>query len=428
MRLRLKKELSLWEAVIYGVGIILGAGIYALIGKGAGLAGNSIWLSFILAAIVSSFTGLSYAELSSMFPKAAAEYVYAKNAFKSGIIAFLIGWIAILSDIIAASTVALGFATYFYALFNVNMLVTAVSLLILLSVINFLGIKESAKLNIAFSIIEVFGLILIIIISISFFGSVNYFEMPYGARGILSAAALIFFAYIGFEDLANIAEETKRARKNIPKALILSIIITTTIYILVSISVVSLVNWKELSGSTAPLALAASKVFGDKAFLLMSTIALFATANTVLVLLIVGSRMIYGMSREGILPKAFSKIHKKRRTPWISVFFIMFLTILFSLFGDIKVVASITDFGIFIIFLVVNASTIFLRYKMPKKKREFKLPLNIKNFPLISFFGLISAFILLIHLELLTIVYGLIVFLVGIPIYFILKKRGKIKI
>ncbi|UCH03102.1 MAG: amino acid permease [Candidatus Bathyarchaeota archaeon] len=342
----MRRNVSLFTATLYGVGIILGAGVYALVGEATGLAGNSVWLSFVVAAIVSAFTGLSYMELISLFPQSAAEYVFAKQAFRSRLLAFNIGWIEIFADIIATAAVSLGFGGYFSALFGVPVIPVALALILVMSLANFLGIKESARINMIFSMIEIGGLLFVVFLAL-FFGkyfSVDYLEMPYGVTGTLSASALIFFAYIGFEDLANISEEVVNPKKNVPKALMYSVIITTAIYLLVGLAVVSLVSWQDLAVSQAPLALAVSRVLGDQASLMMSIIALFATSNTVLVGLIVGSRRIYGMSRDGSLPKSLSKVHQNRGTPWIAGLLTMLCTMAFVVTGPIRLVASITDF------------------------------------------------------------------------------------
>ncbi len=424
MKVNLKRDVGFFAATIYGIGVILGAGIYALVGEAVGLAGNAVWLSFVLAAVVSAFTGLSYMELISMFPQSAAEYIYVKNAFNNKLLAFNVGWIEIFADVIANSTVALGFAGYFNALFGTPVVLTAIALIFIMSLINFWGVKESARINTVFSLIEIAGLVFVVLLALFFghYSSVNYLEMPHGLTGTLGAAALIFFAYIGFEDLANISEEVKDPKRNVPKALLVSVIVTTVIYVLVGMAVVSLVDWQSLAASQAPLAFAVSSVLGNQAFRLMSVIALFATANTVLVGLIVGSREIYGMSRDGTLPKIFSRIHIRRRTPWIAVFATMIFSMAFVLFGNINIVAGITDLGTFYVFIFVNASAIALRYRMPDVKRVFRTPLNIGRFPLISFFGLLSSLILVSYLSINAILIGLGIALVGVVAYFILKQ------
>lgn len=425
MKLKLKRDVGLFAAVLYGIGIILGAGVYALVGEAAGMAGNSLWMSFLIAAVVSAFTGLSYMELVSMFPKSAAEYTYVKNAFGNRLLAFNVGWIEAFADTIAASAVSLGFAGYFNALFGVPIIPVALGLLAVLAFINFWGISESSKINVVFSIVEIIGLIFVILLALSYgnFGSVNYLEMPNGFGGTLSAAALIFFAYIGFEDLANISEEVKDARRNVPKALMISVIVTSIIYVLVGVAVVSLVDWQDLAASKAPLAFAVSSVLGEQAFTIMSIIALFATANTVLIALIVVSRHMYGMSKDRSLPKIFSTIHKKRRTPWVAILVATIFAMLFVLFGNIGIVASITDFGTFYIFIFVNAAAIALRYKMPNRKRVFRTPLNIGRFPLVPFFGLLSSLLLVSHLHLDAILIGAGFVLAGGVVYLIYKKQ-----
>jgi len=361
--------------------------------------------------------------LGTIFPKEAAEYVYSRKAFKKPLLSFLIGWLEIAVDVFAASTVALGFGGYLYSLTGINPLIAAMGLVVVLSLINFYGIKESAKFNIIFTLIEIFGLILIIILGINYFGSVNYFESPSGFPGIFSATILVFFAYIGFEEMVNVAEETKKPKRVLPIAIIVSLIVTTIIYILVSLSVVSILPWDVLGTSEAPLADVAGKALPGSSILL-STVALFATGNTVLIMLIVGSRMIYGMAHErGVLPRFFSRIHSKRRTPWIAILTIMVLALAFISFGNIRMVAEITDLGTFLVFLTVNLSLIWLRYKKPSLKRVFKVPLSIGRFPIIPFLGILSILFMLIYfgLEIYLVCFAII--LSGFLAYLLLRRK-----
>ncbi|MDI6888984.1 MAG: amino acid permease [Methanocellales archaeon] len=412
--LKLKREIGLFEATAYGVGMILGAGIYVLIGKAAGMAGNATWLSFLIAAIVASFTGLAYAELSSMLPRSAAEYHYVKESFGSERFAFITGWLIIFVEIVATATVSLGFAGYFKSILNAPIIPTALCLIATLSFVNFYGIGESSKVNIAFTMLETFGLILIISLSLNSLGSVDYFEMPVGFTGVMGAAALIFFAYLGFEDVANLAEEAKKPSKTIPKALMISVAITTILYILVAISVVSLADWSELGRSDAPLTLATAGIMNP---LIMSFIALFATANTVLILLIVTSRMMYGMGVDRSLPPILAMVHAKRRTPWVAILAVMVLSMCFVSIGDIKLVASITDVGSLVIFALVNFSLILLRYKRPEWKRPFKVPLNIDNQSIIPFCGLFSCMFMLLYFDPRAILLGIFMLIFGILFY-----------
>jgi APA family basic amino acid/polyamine antiporter len=416
---KLKRELGLLETTFYGVGVILGAGIYALIGKAAGLAGNAVWAAFAIGAFISAFTGLSYAELSSMFPKAGGEYVYTEKAFNRRL-AFLIGWLIVIGGVVAAATVSLGFGGYFSAIFHTPVIPAAIVLIILLSFLSFWGIKESAIANIIGTVVEAGGLILIILFGLKHLGSVNYFELPsIGFSGILSATALIFFAFLGFESIVRLSEETKNPTITIPKALILSIIISTIMYISVAIAAVSVVGWQALSQSSAPLALVAQTAFGPKAFFALSVIALFATFNTVLVTLIATSRMLYGMAENHGLPKILSEVHKKFRTPWLAITITGILSAIFALIGKIEVVAGLTDFALFTTFALVNLSLLWLRHKQPKTKRPFK------TWAPLSAIGAISSFAMLIYLEKWIILGGVLMIITGFLIYELINKKYK---
>lgn len=436
---KLKRRVSLFALTVYGVGNVLGAGIYALIGEVLGKTGNLSWLAFILASITGALTGLSYAELSAMFPKSAAEFVYTEEAFKIRILSFILGWIIIFSGILSASTVALAFGGYLSDLISIPSIflniIFAIILVLILSIINFIGIKTSTRTNILFTLIEASGLIIIIIIS--FFGKQepNYFILPSGSSFavIFSAVALIFFAYIGFEDIANIAEEVKEPQKNLPKAIIYSIIITTILYFFTAIAVVSILPYGDIADSDAPLNEVAAEVLGPGGGIAMSFIALFATANTVLIMLIVTSRMMYGMARDKALPKGLSRISPKYRTPIISVLLTMGFTIIPILFGDISLVAHATVFGVLINFILVNISLLALRKKKPDIERPFELKPSIKGFPVIALLGSIICIALLFTFNWYIILIQIIIILFGIVVFYAMKSKidtksiGKIK-
>jgi len=416
------------EATFYGVGLILGAGVYALIGEASGLAGNALWLSFLLGAFISCFTGLSYVELSAMFPKEAAEYIYFKKATGRESLAFLIGWVEIFSEIVAAATVALGFAGYFKSFFDLPTLLIAVLLILFLSILNFCGIEESSRFNILFTLVEVSGLFLIVVLGV-FFGNItttNYLETP-STTGVFSCAALTLFAYLGFEDVVHISEEIENPTKNVPKALFLSLMVSTVLYALVSVSVVSLVNWRDLGASEAPLTLVISKVLGKEASTALTLIALFATANTVLILLLVSSRIMYGMADDKSLPKALTKIHSKTGTPVLTIIAVMILSILFTFLGDIKIVANVTNFVTFVVFSSVNISCIMLRHIEPELERPFKTPLSIGKYSLIPFIGLLSCGFLITQLDPLSILLGILILITGGVAYRFIKPARSVK-
>ena len=423
----LRRHMGLFSTTMYGVGIILGAGIYVLVGSAAAEAGNSVWMSFLLGMAVSALSGLSYAELASMYPKAAAEYAFVKNAFRSNFLASTIGWLTVFVSIIAAATVALGFGGYLTEFVQIPIIVSAMLLIVGLSVVNFLGIRESSTLNIVFTLVEVAGLG--IVIYLGFFSDhlqhVNYLEMPFGIQGVFSGFVLIFFAFIGFEDIVNISEETKNPRRIIPKAIFFSVLITGILYILVSLASIQIMPWNDLGKSVAPLADVTGKVLGVNGTALLSAIALFATTNTVLIILLSGSRMLYGLSSHGSLHNIFSKIHFKTKTPWVAIITIMMVSILFVTIGNIMTVANITVFLLVIVYSMVNLSVIVLRLREPNVERPFKVPFSIQNYPILSIIGLGSTLFMLTQFGLYVMLLG--IFMIGMAALLFVLVGNKIK-
>ena len=425
----LKRHLGLFHTTMYGVGLILGAGIYALIGDAAGEAGNSVWISFVLAAVSAIFTGLSYAELSSMYPKAAAEYSFVKNAFGSNFVAFLVGWLTLFVAVISAAAIALGFGGYLTQLFQIPIVLAAIVIITILTFVNYFGIRESSSMNIIFTIIEAVGLGIVIWVGLSISGiEIDYFDVPHGFSGIFSAFTLVFFAYIGFENIANIAEEIKNPRKVLPRAIILAITITAIVYILVSISAVRVLDWQELGVSVAPLADVIKKSLGQEWGFGILIIALFATTNTVLIMLVSGSRILYGVALDKALPGIFSVIHQKRKTPWIAVIVIGALSASFVFIGDIGTVANISVFAIIMVFVLVNLALIWLRYKQPDAERQFRSPINVKKFPVLAALGIITPILGIIQFESFVLLMGLGVVASGALFYYIYNKIKKEKI
>lgn len=417
----LKRELSLLEITLVGIGNILGAGIYVLMGKAAGLAGNMVWFSFLFAGITAALSALSYMELSSMYPRAGAEYEFVKKAFgeRAGL---FVGVLVVYFVIITSSAVALGFGRYFYSIFGFGNLLASISLFIFLSLIMVYGIKESARLAMSITLIELSGLLIIIYIGLPYLGTVNYFESP-SLSGVFEASALIFFAFLGFEDIVRLSQETKNAEKTTPKALLIAIFFTVLLYICVAVTSVSVLDYESLGLSSVPLADVAAVAFGDNAFVLLSWIALFSTMNTVLVVMLGGSRIVYGMAHAGSIPTIFSRVHESHQTPWVAIFGVASLSILFMLLRDITIVANIANFMIFIVFFLVNISLIKLRYSEPERKRPFKVPFNIGQFPLLPSLGVISSVFLFSRLDAEVMGYG--IFLLGIGLLIVLFLTRK---
>jgi APA family basic amino acid/polyamine antiporter len=390
----LKRVLGLTEVTLSGMGVILGAGIYALLGPAAALAGSALWLSFVWAGVVALFTGLCYAELSSMMPLASAEYEYARQAFGSEV-AFVVGWLIILSGIISSATVALGFAGYFAALFEIQTIPSALLLILGLSALLLAGIKQSARVAVIFTLIEAAGLIIVIAIGVPHLGSVNYLEMPRGPDGVLAAAALIFFAYLGFEEMVKLSEETKDPEVNIPRGLVLAVLAAAVLYVLVALSAVSILGWQRLGEASAPFADIALAAVGSRGFFLMSIVALFSTTNTVLLMLLAASRIVYGMASSSALPAALAIVHPSTGSPWAATLAVVLPSMAFVLLRDIGLVANLANFTLFLTFLAINAALIVLRYRRPEARRPFRVPLAWGKMPLIPILGMaFNAFML----------------------------------
>ncbi|MDE1828540.1 MAG: amino acid permease [Candidatus Micrarchaeota archaeon] len=422
---KLKREVGLAQLVFYGVGNIIGAGIYVLVGGAAGLAGNAVGFAFLIGAAIALFTGLSYAELAAMYPKAASEYTYLGKAYGNHFLSFITQWMMLATELVASAAVALGFAQYFQSVLASPTWLVAIVLLAILTLIGITGVKRALRFNTVFSIIAIIGLLIVIAAGAPRFGSVNYAYSPGGLTGILGAAALVFFAYIGFDNIANLSEETKNPQKTLPRGLLISVAISTVLYVLVGIAAVSIVPFQQLATSNAPLASAASGAFGPVAYDIITIAGLLTTLNTVLVLLIVGSRIIYGMSREGVLPRVLGRVNPRTRTPIFASLATFAVALLFIPIGNVGEVAKITSFGSLLAFILVNTALLHLRRTAPHLKRPFKVPVNIGWVSVTALLGVITSFALLTQFDLQSALLGMSLPISGVILY-LLFNHGKI--
>ncbi len=390
----LKRTLGLGACIFFGVGSILGAGIYTIIGKIAGYGGNMTWLAFSIAWITALMTAFSYAELSSAFPKAGGEYEYAKKAFgkRWGI---GLGSIISLNGIVSGATVAVGFAGYLSQLLDFNVLAGSLGIIALIFLVNVSGIRESSAVNIGFTIIEIGGLLFVIFAAMPSIGNVDLTVLPPGGfTAIFTASALAFFAFIGFEEIVKLAEETHEPEKNIPRALFWAGGIVAIVYLAVAVSAVSALDYKELANASGPLAAVAQSRFGRAGIIAISVIALFATSNTILSNMLGSSRVLLNMSRETPLLARFSRVSAKRKTPVAALVLILVVMAGFAMIGDIELIARIANIFVFLTFIVVNACVIVLRYKHPRIKRPYKVPVALGKVPLIPVLGIILTLVL----------------------------------
>ena len=372
----LEKRLGLAATTLAGVGAILGAGIYVLLGIAAGHAGNAVWLSFLFAAAGAGLTGLSYARLVRLRPKDAPEFQYVGLAFgrQAG---FLAGWLMLWARVIAVAIVSLGFAGYMARLTGLPMLVSALGLVFFTVLVLLLGVGESVALVGVLTGVEILGLVIIVAIGAPHLGRFDLLEMPGGISGVIGAASLVFFVYLGFQDMLDFAEEMQDPVRDLPRAILLALTICTVFYILVSLAAISVLGWEGLSRSTAPLADVAARGLGAKADVTLTLIALAATANTAVIMLFSTSRALWAMACAGVLPGVFCRISRSRRTPWTAILAAGLLAAAFAFLTDIERTAQAANLTILLAFFLVNAAAVRIFGKEGYHRGARRLSLDI---------------------------------------------------
>jgi APA family basic amino acid/polyamine antiporter len=418
---RLHRVLGLTEVTAGGVGIIIGAGIYVLLGAATALAGPAVWLAFLFAAVLSLLTGLSYAELSSMFPSAAGEYEYTRRALPEWM-AFVVGWTMILGLVVAAATVSLGFARYVGHFVDLDSRVAALGLLTVVAAVATRGIKESARLTVILSAVQVGGLVLVILIGLPHVGDVNLLAGR-GTGGLLGAAALVFFAFIGFDEVITLAEETRDPTRTVPRALLLALGLSATLYVAVAITAVSVLGASALAASPRPLADVMAHVLGDRGATVVASIAVLTTINTTLLALTAASRVLYGMAKAGAMPGVFAVVHSRRRTPVRAIVTLALIAGLFAGLGDFAVIAAVTDFAVYLVFVAVNGTVLILRRTRPNALRPFAVRGAIHGVPVLPILGLGSVIVMMTQLEPRAIGLGLAMCTVGLAVGWLVRSR-----
>ena len=364
----LRRRLGLPLLVLYGTGITIGAGIYVLIGTVAGHAGAYAPWSFVLAAVVMALTVASYAELSTRFPVSAGEAAYVKAAFNSRILSTSTGLLTIAIGVVSSSAVALGSAGYIKQFSDLPQWLIVVAVVMTLSAVAAWGILESVLLASLFTLIEVGGLLAIIAAAVHIdLPIVSALAQPlppnFGTlAGIGFASLLAFFAFIGFEDLVNVVEEVKVPHRDIPRAMVLTLLISTFLYVAVAAIAVSAVPVDRLASSTAPLSLVFREVAGISP-VTISIIAIVATLNTILAQMTMSARVIYGMARHGDLPRIAGSVHARTATPLVATALIAASVIALALVVPFERLAEGTSLATLVVFALVNLSLLRLRYR-----------------------------------------------------------------
>jgi len=377
----LKRSLSLVQITFYGLGTILGAGIYVLVGKVAESAGLYAPMAFVIAALLAGFTGLSYAELAARHPKSAGEAVYVQDGLRFRPLSILVGFLIILTGIVSAATIANGFVGYLHVFIAVPDWLAITLLVLALGGLAAWGISESVMAASLITLIEVGGLLLILVVAGDNFATLparlpELLPPPDAAvwQGILLGAFLAFYAFIGFEDMVNVAEEVKDPTRILPRAILLTIAVSTVLYLLVALVAVLALPPAELSQSRAPLALIWERATGSPP-VVIGLISLFAVVNGALIQIIMSARVLYGMSREGWLHAIFGRVHRRTRTPLVSTAVVTALVLVLALWLPIVTLAKATSFIILVVFALINLSLVRIKRRHPR-------PESIRTWPM----------------------------------------------
>lgn len=373
----LARALGLGALVVYGVGDMLGSGIYALVGRAAGVMGNAMWLAFAVSMVAAVLTGLSYAALGSRYPRAAGAAYVVHRAFGRGWLSYGVGLAVLASGLTSMATQTRAFSGYVRGLApEWAPAAVMVGFVVALTLVNGWGIRESARFNLVCTLVEAGGLVLVVWVGARFVGTVDYLEMAGGwdAGRLMSGAVLTFYAFIGFEDMINVTEEVREPQRVFPWAVVWALGIVTVIYVAVSLVVVSVVPAAELAASSQPLVLVVQRALPGFPPVVFSLVALFAIANTALVNYIMGSRLMYGMACQGLLPGWLAWVEPRRRTPLRAIGVMMVLVLMLVAAGNLAELASATSALLLAVFALVHVSVLVLQRRAGEPSGGWRLP------------------------------------------------------
>ena len=384
--------MGLFSLVVYGVGDMVGAGIYGTIGKAAGVMGSAVWVAFLASMVAALLTGLSYASIVSRYPRAAGAAYVTQRAFGLPLLSYVVGLAVTASGLTSMAAGSNVFAENLRPFVPLSHTAIVLAFLAVLTLVNFWGIRQSMWMNLLCTAVEVGGLVFVIAVGARFWGSVDYFELPQkgpdpatsaaavkqglGLLVVLNGAVLTFFAFIGFEDMLNVSEEAKDPTRTVPRALVVSLCIVTVLYVAVSVTAVSVVDYRRLADATngPPLTQIARRAAPWLSPWVFTVLTLFAVANTALINYIMGSRLLYGMSRQGLLPRALGAVHRGRRTPHVAIGTLLVVVTALALSGGVEQLASATSLLLLSCFVIANVALIVLKRRPGEPPGAFEVP------------------------------------------------------
>lgn len=372
----LNRVMGPWLLLLFIVGDILGTGIYALTGQVAKQVGGVVWLPFLVAFVVAVITAFSYLELVTKYPKAAGAALYTHKAFGIHFVTFIVAFAVMCSGITSASTASRAFSANMSHAFGLGMSpfgITMIGLafMAIVAIVNFRGVGESVKANVVLTLVELTGLLIIIFIGLWAIGAgqgdvsrVTQFKASDTGLfwPVIAATTLAFFAMVGFEDSVNMAEECTNPTKHFPVVLLAGLFITGAIYVLVSVSAITLVSPEQLGEGETPLLKVVQAGAPNFPIWIFGFITMFAVANSALINMLMASRLVYGMSREHVLPAALGKVHASRRSPYVAIAFTTLLAFaLITFVGEVPALGGTTALLLLCVFTVVNIAVLILR-------------------------------------------------------------------
>jgi amino acid transporter len=393
----LRRRLGLPLLVLYGTGVAIGAGIYVLIGAVASHAGVHAPLAFIIAAVVMGLTVASYTELCTRYPVAASEAAYVKGAFGSRILSTLTGFVMVLTGVVASATVTLGAAGYMAEFTNLPRPLVVCIVVIAVALVAAWGVLQSVILASLFTVIELAGLGAIIV-------AAAHAGTPIGPAlltlpefstaawaGIGFASLLAFFAFIGFEDLTNMIEEARRPERDIPLSMVITLAITTILYVLIAAIAVTAVPVERLAGSDAPLAMVFRELAGVSPATI-AAIAIVASLNTIIAEMTMASRVVYGLARLGDLPRSLAAVNSTTGTPLIATALIAGLALLLALLAPLERLAEFTSLMTLIVFAMINLALLKLRWDgVETRPGQIRVPVVVPVLGLLTCVAMIAV-------------------------------------
>lgn len=391
----LDRALGLPLLTLYGLGIIIGAGIYVLVGEIAGQAGMAAPLAFLIAAGIAALTGLSYAELAVRYPEAAGEVAYARNAFGSDAFARLVGIGVLVVVVVAAASIARGAVGYVQVYMAIPDWLAAGVLVVILTGVACLGVRQSVGLAAVFSLIEIAGLAFVIYAGAGAMSEPRADPSPFlpetaaGWVGVMGGAFVAFFAYLGFENIVNMAEETRRPAWTVPRAILLSILLSGLIYAVVAWIAVMAVPPARLAEAKAPLCLIIEQR-GIDCRTAFSPIALFAISNGVMLEIILIARLAYGMARRGLAPAFLGRVSRATRVPVVATLIGGGAVVVFAVALPFSFLVTVTNIILLLVFMAVNASLWRLKSRDPAARPEFCVPSWVPRFGFVVAAALIA--------------------------------------